>query len=426
MPKYTGYIPQDYQREVHNAISSYFEELKTTPRHMRKRHIYTVKSPRQVGKSLLVENELLRFAINIPDSTSIVVFPTLDQSRKMFKELQKACHRCKLIASANNQLLNLEFNNGSTILFKSAEQRESLRGFTVTGILILDEAAYISDEVFNIIRPATNAHKTPILLTSTPRLKTGFFYECYMKGLDDANDNYHSFNFNDYNLSKFLPDDLIEDYRLSMPSSQFKTEIKGEFIDMQGMLFDGIDKNNLRVLSQNKSGKLYAGIDWASGTGNDSTVLTILNEDLEYVELEAFNDKDTTQTIDIITKRLQRYDKNNIFIYSEDNGIGKPMNDLLVQKLNFYNIKRWTTSNKSKTEQVKYLQVAFESGLIKILNNSQLKLQLSAYEGKYNPNTGNISYNAPQGLHDDYVMSLMLAMQAYQDKKNSKLKYTFK
>ena len=52
--------------------------------------------------------------------------------------------------------VELDFNNGSSILFRSGEQMDSLRGFSVSGLLVLDEAAYLKDEVFEIIKPTTD------------------------------------------------------------------------------------------------------------------------------------------------------------------------------------------------------------------------------------------------------------------------------
>lgn len=410
--KLIGYKYQEYQGVVHKCITN---NLNKPYNGRRSRYTYTVLSPRQVGKTLLVENELLRFALNMNGSTSICLSPTLSQSRKVFKDLVKAVNKSKIIQSANASLLTIEFINGSEILFKSAEQREALRGYTVTGVLIIDEAAYIPDEVFNIIKPATNAKQAPIILTSTPRLKQGFFYENYLMGLSEDNQTYYSFNFSEYDLSRFLPQDLVEDYKKVMPRQQFQTEIKGEFLDTDGMLFSNIDDAIVSNFGA-PTPKLFVGIDWSSGVEKDSTVLTILNENLEMVDFLRFNDKDTSSTIKIITNKIKEYKRESLYIYAESNGVGKPLCDLLKKELPTHNITPFTTTNKSKADQVALLQVALEQKQIKLINNKQLKIELSAYEAKYNTATGSISYNAPQGFNDDCVMSLMITLQCKKDK----------
>lgn len=418
--KFRGYTPQPYQRVVHDAITKSF--VKTEGR--QKRHTFTVLSPRQVGKSLLVENELLRFAINFSGCVSICLSPTLAQSRKVFKDIVKACKKAKIIKSANSTLLIIEFINGSEILFKSAEMKEALRGYTVTGILCIDEAAYVSDEIFSIIKPATNAHRSPILLTSTPRTKSGFFYEQYLLGQTDNNDNFHSFNFSDYDLSKFLTPEIIAEYQVTMPRQQFQTEIAGQWLDTQGMLFDNINNALVKDISvHDKSGKLFAGIDWATGVGKDSTVITIFNEKYEMVDYLRFNDKDTTRTVDVVCNKLKEY--KNLHIFAECNGVGKPYCDLIKQRLPKYDITEFVTTNKTKTDQVSQLQLLLEQNSIKLLDDNELKLELAAYEATYNRNTGNISYNAPAGLNDDIVMSIMLALQCVKNKRISNIRIAF-
>lgn len=143
---YRGYSPFNYQKKVHTALNIAYRSGK----------VYTVKAKRQCGKSLMAENELLRFAINYPGSVNCIIEPTLNQSRKVFKELEKAIKDSNILVRKNETLLEMEFINGSTILFKSGEQLDGIRGFTVSGILVLDEAAYLSDEVFEVVKPITD------------------------------------------------------------------------------------------------------------------------------------------------------------------------------------------------------------------------------------------------------------------------------
>ena len=60
------------------------------------------------------------------------------------------------------------------------------------------------------------------------------------------------------------------------------------------------------------------------------------------------------------------------------------------------------------------LQVALEQRNISLLDDRGLLTQLAAYEATYNPRTNNVSYNAPQGLHDDNCISTMLALDALE------------
>lgn len=111
---------------------------------------------------------------------SAVIEPTLAQSRRVFKQIVKAISPSGLIESANAATLEITFKNGAEILFKSAQQGDSIRGFTVTGILIIDEMAFIEDEIIDILMPLVDANNANILMISTPLFTSGRFYEEYI------------------------------------------------------------------------------------------------------------------------------------------------------------------------------------------------------------------------------------------------------
>ena len=174
---FTGYTPYPHQRAVHDAMKDAFHSGR----------IFVVKSKRQVGKTTMAENILLKVAIEHNRTLSCLVEPTLDQARRVYKEMVKAIEETPIVRRKNDSLLELELINGSSIIFKSAEQRDNLRGFTVTGILVVDECAFIQDDIFDILQPTTDVHSAPILLISTPKLKQGFFYRYYSAGASGDN-----------------------------------------------------------------------------------------------------------------------------------------------------------------------------------------------------------------------------------------------
>ena len=155
--------------------------------------VFIVKAKRQVGKSILAAIELIKFAIEKP-SINIIIEPTLTQSRRVFKDIQRWIEPSNLVETFNTSLLEIKFKNGSEIIFKSAEQRDRLRGYTVTGLLVIDEAAFITDDVIDIVFPWVDANNAPVLLISTPLFKSGRFYTLYITGLDDKTGKSKSFD----------------------------------------------------------------------------------------------------------------------------------------------------------------------------------------------------------------------------------------
>ena len=409
---YQGYSPYPHQLAVHRALNYAYRSGK----------VYVVKARRQVGKSILVEQELLRFAINFARTTNACVSPTLSQARKVFQDIIDCICDSGVVKKKNETLLEIELINGSRIFFKSAEQRESLRGYTISGILCIDECAFISDDIFNTVIPWCNVHKAPILLTSTPKFKEGFYWSYWNLGLDPDNENVQSFDFNDFDTSMLLAPDKLEEYRKILPSGQFRTEYLGEFLDADGIVFQGFKEC---VGFSESYQKLYVGIDWGTGNGEDSTSISVLNERCEQVFYFNFNDKNTTSQIEFISEFLNRHKGVIKLVVPELNSIGTPMTELLRGKCPWVKIEGVTTTNTSKCDMVNALQVAFEQGKIKILDEERQLRELSMYEAQFNPKTKNITYNAPRGHHDDTVIALGLSLTAYST-ANKKGNYSWR
>ena len=374
-------------------------------------HIHIVKSKRQVGKSLLLIGELLYFSINHTKTVNGCISPTLNQARKLYKEILSATENSGVIKKKNDSLLEIEFINGSTILFKSAEQRDSLRGYTYTGLLCIDEAAYIQDEVFSIVKPSTDVHKTPVLIVSTPKFRLGFFFELFQKGLI-GNPNISSYDFNDYDTSALLSASALEMYKQMLPKNQFLTEYLGEFLDSDSSVFTGF-KECIKQAKNDDYRQVYVGIDWGNGTNNDDTVICGINEKGEQVFLEYFNNKNTTEQIEYIYFYLKPYLPKIKRILCECNSLGKPLTELLRTRLGKSGlVQDWITTNESKARLVSQLQVAFEQKKISIIDDDKQTAELSMYEASYNMKTGNVSYNAPAGGHDDICIGLMLSLES--------------
>ena len=407
---FIGYKPFPWQAVVHRGLDKYG---------YRSAHIHCVKAKRQIGKSFIIINELLRFAINYTNTVSCCLSPTLNQARKIYKQILKATDQTGVIIKKNDSLLEIEFINGSVLVFKSAEQRESLRGYTFNGILCIDEAAYISDEVWSIIRPTCDVYQAPILMVSTPKFRMGFFFETFQMGfLDKYKGQITSYDLCKFDTSALLSNEQLELYRQMLPKNLFVTEYEGEFLDSESIVFGDFKKC---IGVNGDYNELYIGIDWGSGVGSDNTVVTALNENNEMVFQLAFNNKSTMEQINYITEYLSGFGNKVKHIVAECNGLGKPLCDNLKEKIKKIPILEWYTTNQNKIELINKLQVAFEQKKIKILDDDALIAELSIFEAKMNAK-GTVQYGAPVGGNDDRVLSLLFALHS-KEVKNKKGNY---
>lgn len=414
------YKPFDYQRVVHDSITAHLNSVPRFTDDFQK--TFVVVAPRQVGKSAMNENELIRVPIELDESFSAYIAPSFKQCQKTYDDIINMMWGSGVIKRTNSVERIIEYINGSRVQFFSAEQRDNLRGFTVSGILIIDEAAFISDRIYNeCIMPWTDAKKAFTLMTSTPQYRTGFFHDNYQLGLTGLN-NSQSFNFSDYDLSHIRSSEKIESKRKTTTKQAFKSEVLGLFLDAEGAVFDDFSDCILKEVP--KFTEIYIGIDFGTGSGGDYTVLIGLNDNCEQVLLWKVNDMQPQDQIDTIASIINNPDNNVKGILAEQNSIGKVYLDMLRKKSRV-GIIPFTTTNESKRKLVDSLGIAFSNQKIKIMNDSSLINELSLYEPKIDPSTNKIKYGAPNGYHDDCVMSLMLAHECYLRNKVNKTKAVF-
>ena len=407
---YKGFHPLSYQKAVTDILCT--SDGKNSGR------IVTVKAQRQRGKSFMIANVLLYYGINFKKTKNYYVAPTLKQSKEIFKTIVDATANSGVIKSSNATDLFIRLINGSSISFKSAEQKDNLRGFTCTGILCVDECAYISDDVINIILPWVDWYKAPMLVCSTPFVKSGKFWEFYNYGLTGV-EHYYTVDWTDKiyeeDMLRVMPLDRLSEYERQLPKNVFKSDYLGEFLDDDGSVFTDFKKCvKMNVISP--TDRLYGGIDWGTGNGKDDTVLSLVNQYGKQVYLDYFNTVSPTEQVDRIYNDLFPVLNQIVLIQPELNSLGTPMTDMLKKRSQVLanKIRGFNTTNKSKNDIVTQLQVGFEQDDLEILPDDKQLNELSTYTAEYNLKTKTITYNAPNGLNDDICIALMLSYDAYK------------
>ena len=371
-------------------------------------NIYVVKSKRQCGKSFVASLILIYFSLNKKDTISMIVEPTLNQSRRIFKDIVKMLDGSGIIKNANQSLLSIDFINGSEIIFKSAEQYDAIRGYSVSGILIIDEGAFIVDDVYEILFPVRDAHHSPMLVISTPLFCDGYFYRLYKSS------NSTVFDWCNYDTSFFLSDEKLEQYRNTLSDLKFRSEYLGQFITDGGYVFKNISKC---VLSDSivTGEPVCVGIDWAVGNDGDDTVLSLLDANANAVEFIRLNNMSPVEQIDTIVNKLNTLPTLKKVVV-EQNSIGNVYFDMLKHKYSRHSIiTKFNTTNESKRRIIEQLATAFQNENIHIPNDRELINQLQHYAVE--KTAKGYTYNG-QGAHDDYVMSLAMAYDALTAKSN--------
>lgn len=375
--------------------------------------ICVIKAKRQVGKSFLITLYCIKYALEHKRASIFFLSVSFKQCSKVMSEMKDAIEGAPFVKRIDNAKMAIEFTNGSAVNFISAEQTEDrLQGFTAN-LLIVDEHAYIPDNIFFTCLPYCNATKGQVICVSTPRFKDGAFYNLFTDGNNPDIKDVHSLDVCNYDTSDMLSPSRLEYYRKTLPKIKYQMFYMGEFVSADGEVFSDFADCIKTPTAEDFNDPVTIGVDWSAATGNDSTVFTAITENNVVLEVMGFNDKGSTEAIDELVRFADKFNTKKILV--EKNSLGEVYHDLLKRKVKsiarLWQIEAFVTTNDSKSKQVDNLQVLFQNKAITIPNNEQLIHQLSSYERTVSK-TGKSVYNAPSGQHDDYCISLMLATWA--------------
>lgn len=372
----------------------------------------TCVAPRQTGKSFVAIQIALHWALNNNNYKVFWIAPTYAQCRKPFDEIVEGIHSANVIKSANKSTMELKFKNGSMIYFKSVERPDNLRGYTAHA-MICDEAAYYSDDVWaSVLKPITLVQGEKILFLSTPR-GSNWFKTMYDLGLSEDHSDYVACRMN-YLQNPFVDQAEIEEARRTLPEHIFAAEYDGSFVDSGSTVFTNLD-NCTYHRWPTVSGRTYIGCDL--GRQGDYTCATVMDDAGQVIEVYRDNQKEWSTMIDNIVKLANKY---NAQVLVEANSIG----DVVLEQIR----KQWSktegfnTTSASKQQIIEALIVDFNNGAIKIPSRElfqPLRFELDIFEYNYSARSRTVQYSAPNGFHDDTVMSLAIANRARQQMKNS-------
>ncbi len=375
--------------------------------------ILIIKAPRQVGKTFFNISELIYNASILKKSVSIIVELSAFLARNVYNDITKALNGSGVIASANSTTCEINFINGSQIICRSIESMP--RGLTVSGILIIDETCFIDDEAIYTLLPLINANNAGLILTSSPFTAEGYFYNMYLKGMEGGNPNIKTFDWaKEEGTKKFLTDEKKALYRTVMSKNKYTTEILGEFLANDGLLFTNLNACIGEAVPTEKTA--YIGIDFATGSDGDYTVLTAINGKAQVFKQVAVNDLTPTKQVDWLVEKINEIKKGYTIrtILAEKNSIGAVYIDYMRKSLLKSNltVQEFITTNDSKRRIIEQLQAAFERNDITIPNDPQLINELKRFEAIVNPTTKVVRYEG-KNCHDDRTVSLAFAYEAY-------------
>lgn len=367
---------------------------------------------RQCGKTIFAEIMLIEYLCK-KNTFNAYISPTFSQGKKVYAELNALLEGSGIIKKSNAADLRIDTIYGSSLKFFSMESPTAIRGNTISGLLVLDEAAFFptqlpsgEDPYYNVIFPTIKARKPKVLVISTPCGRQGMYYDLYLKAFNKEK-GYKELTATIYDDELITPEE-IEDIKKGYPPLAFKQEFEVEFLDNALTVFPNFENC---FDGHFERGKCWIGID-PSSVGEDNTIVSIINRDNQVRQIKVDGTLDVKYAK--IAQILNKFSP--VATYIENNSIGEVMaNEIrkkLYRKSNFYT---FTTTNESKKQYISLLSVAIANGEIHFeSNNKLLYSELSTFTFKLTKG-GNITYAARDGYHDDTVTSLGIALQCKED-----------
>ena len=367
---------------------------------------------RQQGKTTVVMLLCIQW-LSMRNQDIIYFTPTFTLAKRIYSKIIKMLPK-EFISKANASDLYIESLTGSQLRFFSGEAAQAARGSNCTK-LIIDEAAYIKQEIdgqdfyYNIVMPLTKVHCNKIIMISTPKSTNGFFYELCMQAISGEHPDMLYIKRTIYEDALITPQE-IEELKKGYPPMAWKCEFECTFLANALTVFP-----NFETCFDGKytGGKCWIGID-PSSVGEDNTILTIVNERNEVRQHKIDGDLDAKYSQ--IARYINQY--NPVATYIENNSIGEVMANEIKKKLNRKsNFYTFSTTNETKKDYIGLLAVAIANNDIHFeQDNKLLYSELGTFSYRLTK-TGNITYAAIDGKHDDTVTSLGIALQCKEDFK---------
>jgi hypothetical protein len=295
--------------------------------------------------------------------------------------------------------------NGGAVAVRSADSQGGLRGEGLD-FVVFDECAFMREEAWTEeIRPALSDKLGRALFISTPKGRN-WFWNIWTRGQAHDGD-WASFQFKTSD-NPFIAPSEVEAAKADLPELVYLQEYEAQFVDMEGSVFRRIQEaiyGEALELPADKA-QYVAGVDVAAAV--DYTVCSVIDIGTNtMVYQDRFNRVDYNVLEDRLQALYHRWRLTNMVV--EANSIGQPVLDHLYGR--GMAITPFTTTNVTKQGIITDLQSAFEHGEIHIANYPVMVSELLSFESKRNA-SGSFSYSAPEGMHDDTVMSLALAWHA--------------
>lgn len=406
--------------------------------------------PRQGGKSMIATVFILHHMLFNADKTSAIIANKATTAKEIFSKLKMAYNELPYwlqmgVREWHKSSMLLE--NGSHC-FASATSVDGIRGFTVNGILFLDEFAIIrrniADAFFESVYPTIAAStEAKIIIASTP-MGMNHFHMLWKKAKNNKvsgsqfnavqvfwdeipgrDENFKKQTIKNIGIKKWNQE--FECAFIGSASTLIRAKILEDLdaVDPIQSLYGGslkiwqypIPKREVGEKVIAEAHQYVCGVDTAKGTGNDYSVIQVIDitkYPFRQVAKYRSNEINTRKFGEVAVEIATKY--NNAYIMVENNDIGQAVVDYIWHEAEYENLVNYSpmkkrelgirSTTKTKSLANDLLQLFTDDKKLIIVDSDTI-YELSKYvESPTIPG----KFHAEEGENDDCVTALLWAL----------------
>jgi hypothetical protein len=138
---------------------------------------------RQSGKSSVAAVLAVHVALHVPGSLILLLSASWRQSQELTRRaLEVYAAAGRPVPPDAESRATIELVSGSRIVSLPGRSDVTIRGYSGVGLLIIDEAARVPDELYYAVRPMLAVSGGRLVTLSTPAGQRGWWYEAWQAG----------------------------------------------------------------------------------------------------------------------------------------------------------------------------------------------------------------------------------------------------
>ncbi len=272
-----------------------------------------VNAGRRFGKSFVSGAAILEQISKKKNSVIWYVAPTWDMAKKIMWDdwLPKNIPK-EWVAEVNKMDKAYKFINGSILYVVTADNPEHLRGSSLD-LVIMDECAFMKDDVWDTVSPALGDKMGRAILVSTPK-GYNWFYKTFKEALEDK--DWATFQYTTLDGGN-VPIEEIERQKRNMSPKMFAQEYLANFENLASRVYDMFDREqNVCDFDENwgkDSTDVHIGIDF--NVNPMTAAIAVKERENIYFFDEIVEPNSNTQVLcNAIRKKFPKAD---IFVYPD-------------------------------------------------------------------------------------------------------------